>query len=93
LARNVLAASGRAWLQGTAPDPSRLDRVVQPFVAHPSLSEAELRLAEAQLAGWLGGLFQAMQASALAQHTAQLQAGQRGQPEQSPPERRGGSYL
>lgn len=50
-----------------------LDAVFVPITEHPS--EAELRIAQAQLVGWLEGLFHGIQASLISQQmaaTAQL---------------------
>jgi hypothetical protein len=44
-----------------------LQRLAQPVLDEPEPSESELRLASAQLAGWISGLFQALQASAMVQ--------------------------
>jgi hypothetical protein len=60
-----------------------LQRLTQPMLDDPEPSESELRLASAQLAGWINGLLQALQASAAVQAT-------QSQPE-SPAD--SGSYL
>jgi hypothetical protein len=65
-----------------------LDRLVKPLTRDTQLSPAELRLAEAQLAGWLDGLFQGMQARALAQ---QLTPRRERQLPEAPPSK--SSYL
>lgn len=50
-----------------------LDRMIRPF-RNPSPTEAELRVAQAQLVGWLEGLFRGIQAAIFAQQIdAQLQ--------------------
>lgn len=50
-----------------------LDRMIRPF-QNPSPTEAELRVAQAQLVGWLEGLFRGIQATIFAQQVeAQLQ--------------------
>lgn len=50
-----------------------LERMVRPFQS-PSPTEAELRVAQAQLVGWLEGLFRGIQAAVFAQQVeAQLQ--------------------
>ncbi len=72
---------------------AELDRLTQPVGGQPTPSEPELRVAEAQLVGWLEGLFQGMQASALAQQAEQLQALQRQQHDQQQADRRRSSYL
>jgi hypothetical protein len=60
---------------------AELDRLTSPF-ASDTPSEAELRIAKAQLVGWLEGLFQGMQAMLFAQQMAaqaQLQEMRQGQ--------------
>jgi hypothetical protein len=44
-----------------------LGRVARPFVGEATPSEAELRVAQAQLVGWLEGLFHGIQATLFAQ--------------------------
>jgi hypothetical protein len=57
-----------------------LDRFAAPLHTRDAPSEAELRLAEAQLAGWLEGLLQGLQASTLSeQAAAQVAPGRAGQ--------------
>jgi hypothetical protein len=68
---------------GLAPElVSELDRLSLPFEADSTPSEAELRLAQAQLVGWLEGLFHGIQATLVAQQmAARLQLEQmRGRP-------------
>jgi proteasome activator-like protein len=48
---------------------SELDRMTLPFDS-PSPSDAELRIAQAQLVGWLEGLFHGIQATLMAQQMA-----------------------
>jgi hypothetical protein len=81
-------------LEGVLSDDLRdeLDRLVRPLVGEPMPSESELRLAEAQLLGWLEGLFQGVQVSVLAAEAAQVQARQR-QTEQQELDRPSTSYL
>ena len=72
-----------------------LDAVFVPITEEPS--EAELRVAQAQLVGWLEGLFHGIQASLISQQmaaTAQLDR-MRQQPaiEQGDHEQRNGMYL
>ncbi len=60
-----------------------LARVALPFEQTSTPSEAELRIAQAQLVGWLEGLFHGIQASLFAQQMAaraQLQELNRGLP-------------
>jgi hypothetical protein len=63
-------------LSGVVSDDLRdeLDRLVQPLVDAPELTGPELRVAEAQLSGWLDGVIQGLQASAMAQQAAMLRA-------------------
>jgi Bacterial proteasome activator len=80
-----------------------LEQLAPPMDGVPT--EAELRVAQAQLVGWLEGLFHGIQAAMFAQQAAaqaqfaELQrrgilASQNPQPDgQDPPERRGGQYL
>lgn len=56
-------------------------------------TEAELRLAQAQLLGWLGGLFQGIQAAMAAQQAQSLAAQQGTVEEQQRQTRTPGSYL
>ncbi len=53
-----------------------LERLARPLLHDPAPSEAELRVAEAQLVGWLQGVFHGMQASAALQQAATLAAPQ-----------------
>ncbi len=68
---------------GIAPElVEELDRLALPFTEE-SPSEAELRIAQAQLVGWLEGLFHGIQTAIVAQQMAaqaQLQAMRRGLP-------------
>ena len=77
-----------------------LERLAMPFEADEVPSEAELRVAQAQLVGWLEGLFHGIQATLFAQQTAarqQLEMMQRSQalpPGQRPRQANdGGVYL
>jgi hypothetical protein len=78
-----------------------LDRLVTPFRAEQHPSDAELRIAQAQLVGWLEGLFHGIQTALVAQQMAaqaQLQemrralppAGQAGHPGPGGPGHPGG---
>ena len=49
---------------------AELDRMALPFDDASVPSEAELRIAQAQLVGWLEGLFHGIQATLLAQQMA-----------------------
>lgn len=56
---------------GIAPElREELDRLAQPFSDDTTPSEAELRVAQAQLVGWLEGLFHGIQAALMAQQMA-----------------------
>jgi hypothetical protein len=56
---------------GLAPElREELDRLTLPFGAGITPSEAELRVAQAQLVGWLEGLFHGIQAALVAQQMA-----------------------
>jgi hypothetical protein len=56
---------------GLAPElKDELDRLTLPFTEHSIPSEAELRIAQAQLVGWLEGLFHGIQAALVAQQMA-----------------------
>jgi hypothetical protein len=65
--REIYDTSVRELSDGLSPDlAAELDRISHPF--EPSTpSEAELRVAQAQLVGWLEGLFQGIQATLFAQ--------------------------
>ncbi len=45
-----------------------LHRITTPFAEDTTPSDAELRIAQAQLVGWLEGLFQGLQTALVAQH-------------------------
>jgi hypothetical protein len=78
-----------------------LGRLAHPFAGEAAPSEAELRVAKAQLVGWLEGLFHGIQATLFAQQMAarqQLDEMRRrlppGMPQQAPErEARPGTYL
>ena len=56
---------------GLAPElRDELERLTLPFNAETTPSEAELRIAQAQLVGWLEGLFHGIQAALVAQQMA-----------------------
>ena len=59
--------------EGLAPElVEELDRITLPF-GHDAPSDAELRIAQAQLVGWLEGLFHGIQAALFAQQMAAQQ--------------------
>lgn len=69
---------------GLAPElVEELERLSLPFTENAAPSEAELRIAQAQLVGWLEGLFHGIQAAVFAQQmAAKAQLDQmRGQPQ------------
>jgi hypothetical protein len=78
-----------------------LGRLTHPFAGAGAPSEGELRIAKAQLVGWLEGLFHGIQATLFAQQMAarqQLDDMRRRLPPGSPqggvdPENRPGTYL
>lgn len=53
-----------------------LERITLPFPADGTPSDAELRIAQAQLVGWLEGLFHGIQTALAAQHAARDHAAQ-----------------
>lgn len=71
---------------GIAPElREELDRITLPF-GDEAPSDAELRIAQAQLVGWLEGLFHGIQTAIVAQQMAsqaQLQAVRRGLPQRA----------
>jgi len=69
--REIYEQSVRELAGALSPDlVSELDRMVSPFDTASVPSEAELRVAQAQLVGWLEGLFHGIQATLLAQQMA-----------------------
>jgi Protein of unknown function (DUF2587) len=88
---------------GLAPElVEELERLSLPFAEDSLPSEAELRVAQAQLVGWLEGLFHGIQTTLFAQQMAaraQLEQMRRALPpglipsEQEPPHRSSGPYL
>jgi hypothetical protein len=68
--REIYEQSVRELADGLSPDlAAELDRVSIPFDT-PTPSDAELRIAHAQLVGWLEGLFHGIQATLVAQQVA-----------------------
>ena len=82
--REILSQSVTELEQGLAPDlRDELNRLSTPFAADTTPSDAELRIAQAQLVGWLEGLFQGIQTALMAQQMAaraQLEQMRRGLP-------------
>ena len=99
--KEIYETSVRELCEGLSPDlRDELDRLALPLEG-PTPSEAELRIAQAQLVGWLEGLFHGIQAALFAQQMAVRQQleemmQQRGLPSPTPPgmaETPGGAYL
>ncbi len=69
--RDIHASSILELEQGLAPELSEeLRRITQPFIEGETPSDAELRIAQAQLVGWLEGVFQGIQTALFAQQMA-----------------------
>ncbi len=96
--REIYEQSIRELAEGLSPDlVAELDRISIPFDS-ATPSDAELRVAHAQLVGWLEGLFHGIQATLVAQQVAaraQLdEMRQRSLPQgPNPPDGRPGTYL
>jgi len=95
--REIYEQSIRELAEGLSPDlVAELDRVSIPFDS-ATPSDAELRIAHAQLVGWLEGLFHGIQATLVAQQVAaraQLdEMRQRSLPQGPPDVGRPGTYL
>ena len=96
--REIYETSVRELATTLSPDLSdELDRLALPFGSEETPSEGELRVAQAQLVGWLEGLFHGIQATLFAQQMAarsQLEEMRgRGLPSGEPDRRHGGNYL
>ena len=101
--RAIHASSIRELEQGLAPElREELERITLPFNEEETPSDAELRIAQAQLVGWLEGVFHGIQTALFAQQMAaraQLEEMRRralpaGASDQGVPEgRHGGQYL
>ncbi|MEU2348352.1 bacterial proteasome activator family protein [Modestobacter sp. NPDC049651] len=102
--RDIHASSIRELEQGLAPElRDELERITLPFSEDQTPSDAELRIAQAQLVGWLEGVFHGIQTALFAQQMAaraQLEEMRRkalpgGQQGQQPAQefRPGGQYL
>jgi hypothetical protein len=96
--REIYDRSIQELASGLSPDlQDELTRMALPFGDNSTPSDAELRIAQAQLVGWLEGLFHGIQATLFAQQMAarnQLEEmRRRGLPagEERPPA--GGTYL
>lgn len=69
--REIYDSSIRELEQGLAPElVEELDRLSLPFSDEATPTEAELRIAQAQLVGWLEGLFHGIQTALFAQQVA-----------------------
>ncbi|MFI5936173.1 bacterial proteasome activator family protein [Actinoplanes sp. NPDC051494] len=69
--REIHQRSIKELEDGLAPElQDELERLSLPFDADKAPSEAELRIAQAQLVGWLEGLFHGIQAALVAQQMA-----------------------
>jgi hypothetical protein len=69
--REIHATSIRELEEGLAPElREELDRLTLPFNEDTEPSDAELRIAQAQLVGWLEGLFHGIQTALFAQQMA-----------------------
>jgi hypothetical protein len=69
--RDIHAASIRELEDGLSPDlREELERITLPFSEDATPSDAELRIAQAQLVGWLEGVFHGIQTALFAQQMA-----------------------
>ncbi|WP_018762370.1 bacterial proteasome activator family protein [Arthrobacter sp. 135MFCol5.1] len=89
-ARGRLAAIHKRSIKeledGLAPElVAELDRINLPFSDNATPSDAELRIAQAQLVGWLEGLFHGIQTAIAAQNAAREHAAAQLQLRQLPP--------
>jgi hypothetical protein len=69
--RDIHASSIRELEDGLSPElREELDRITLPFSEDQTPSDAELRIAQAQLVGWLEGVFHGIQTALFAQQMA-----------------------
>jgi hypothetical protein len=69
--RDIHASSIRELEQGLAPElREELERITLPFEEDQTPTDAELRIAQAQLVGWLEGVFHGIQTALFAQQMA-----------------------
>jgi hypothetical protein len=69
--RDIHAASIRELEEGLSPElRDELERITLPFSEESTPSDAELRIAQAQLVGWLEGVFHGIQTALFAQQMA-----------------------
>lgn len=72
--REIYETSVRELAEALSPDlREELGRLAHPFGSEATPSESELRVAKAQLVGWLEGLFHGIQATLFAQQMAARQ--------------------
>ncbi|TQJ39732.1 uncharacterized protein DUF2587 [Arthrobacter sp. SLBN-112] len=82
----IHARSIKELEDGLAPElVAELDRINLPFSNEATPSDAELRIAQAQLVGWLEGLFHGIQTAIAAQNAAREHAAAQLQLRQLPP--------
>jgi hypothetical protein len=103
--RDIHAASIRELEEGLSPDlREELERITLPFSEGETPSDSELRIAQAQLVGWLEGVFHGIQTALFAQQMAARQqleemrrralpGGQQPMPQQPDFRPGGGQYL
>jgi hypothetical protein len=97
--RDIHAASIRELEDGLSPElRDELERITLPFNEGETPSDAELRIVQAQLVGWLEGVFHGIQTAMFAQQMAaraQLEERRKALPPGSTPDPRsaGGQYL
>ena len=97
--RDIHAASIRELEDGLSPElRDELERITLPFSEGETPSDAELRIVQAQLVGWLEGVFHGIQTAMFAQQMAaraQLEERRKALPPGGTPDQRpaGGQYL
>ena len=97
--RDIHAASIRELEDGLSPElRDELERITLPFSEGETPSDAELRIVQAQLVGWLEGVFHGIQTAMFAQQMAaraQLEERRKALPPGAGPDQRpaGGQYL
>jgi hypothetical protein len=88
--KEIHAASVKELESGLSPElVDELERLTLPFTESEVPSESELRIAQAQLVGWLEGLFHGIQTALVAQQmaaNAQLEQMRRALPQGTAPE-------
>jgi hypothetical protein len=88
--KEIHAASVKELESGLSPElVAELERITLPFSESEIPSESELRIAQAQLVGWLEGLFHGIQTALVAQQMAahaQLEQMRRALPQGTAPE-------